>query len=56
MSDDVALFFYGGALWVSFFGMVAFPYRHPVTRRAKIAGAVIFVALLIDSATRMHHA
>lgn len=53
MSDEVALWFYAGAFWVAFFGMVAFPSRHEVTRWAKIAGAVIFVAALID-APRIH--
>ena len=48
MSDDTALTVYVVALWLAFVGMVLFEYANPVTRHAKIAGAVIFVLMCVD--------
>ncbi len=48
-SQDTGLYLYAVVLWVAFFGMVAFRYSDPVTRRAKILGAVTFVLLIVDS-------
>jgi hypothetical protein len=55
MSDDVALWFYVVVLWLAVLGIVA-PARSSslVCRRSKQLAAVTFVALLIDSATRMN--
>ena len=49
MSDAVAFTLYAGALWIAFFGMVAFPYTNPVTGRAKVAGAVIFAVIVVET-------
>lgn len=46
---DQGLFVYAGILWIAFFGMVAFHARSPVTRQAKILGAVTFVLLVVDA-------
>jgi hypothetical protein len=55
VSDDVALWFYVGVLWLATLGIMA-PRRSTsiVCRRSKQLAAVTFVALLIDSATRMN--
>ena len=49
MSDRVAFTVYGVALWLAFFGMVAFTYANPITRRAKIAGAIVFVVIVVET-------
>ena len=48
-STDRGLYVYLGVLWIAFFGMVAFRFSNPITKRAKILGAVTFVLLLIDA-------
>ena len=48
-APDRGLYVYLGILWIALFGMVAFPARSPITRRAKILGAVTFVLLVVDS-------
>ncbi len=48
MSDDTALAFYLVALWLAFVGMVLFKYTNPVTRHAKIAGAIIFAVMCVE--------
>ncbi len=53
-SKDPGLYVYVGVLWVSFFGMIAFGARSPVTRRAKVLGAVTFVLLVVDAATHYY--
>jgi hypothetical protein len=55
MSDDLALWFYVAILWVAVLGIVA-PAKSSslICRRSKQLAAVTFVALLIDSATRMN--
>ena len=49
MSDDEALVFYLIVLWIAFFGMMAFGSSDIVTRRAKQAGLVTFVVLVVDT-------
>ena len=54
MSDDVALWFYLAVLWLATLGiMVPASSRSTVCRRSKQLAAVTFLALLVDSATRM---
>lgn len=48
-SEDTGLYVYAVVLWMAFFGMVAFSARSPLTRRAKVLGALTFVLLIVDS-------
>jgi hypothetical protein len=48
-ATDHGLYVYLGVLWVAFFGMVAFGARSPITKRAKILGALTFVLLIVDA-------
>ena len=50
---DEGLYLYLVVLWIAFFGMVGFPSRAPITRRSKQLGALVFVLLVIDSASRV---
>ena len=55
MSDDAALWFYVVVLWLATVGIMApVSSRSLVCRRSKQLAAVTFLALLIDSATRMN--
>ncbi len=49
VEEDPGLLVYLVVLWVAFLGMIAFPFRHPVTRHAKALGAVTFVLLVLDA-------
>ena len=51
---DGGLYVYLLVLWIAFFGMVGFPSRDPITRRSKQLGAIVFVALVIDSVARLY--
>ncbi len=44
-----ALYVHTAILWLAFLGMVAFPSRSPMTRRAKQLGAITFVAIVVES-------
>ena len=48
-STDPGLYVYAGLLWLAFFGMVACDARSPITRNAKILGALTFVLLIVDA-------
>jgi hypothetical protein len=49
---EAGLYVYVAVLWIAFFGMVAFPSSWLVTRRSKQLGALTFVLLVVDCATR----
>jgi hypothetical protein len=50
---DEGLYVYLVVLWIAFFGMVGFRSSASITRRSKQFGALVFVALVIDSAVRL---
>jgi hypothetical protein len=44
-----ALYVHAAILWAAFLGMMAFPSRHPITRRSKQLAALTFAVLVVES-------
>jgi len=54
MDDLTAMLIWCVALWLAFFGMVAFGPRSEITRRSKQLGLLIFVAMVVDASRSIY--